>query len=70
MGCCGDRRAMAAGQPARQLASVAVRYVGPGAVAVRGSVSGLRYTFRTPDPQRVDPRDLAGLLRTGRFRRA
>lgn len=86
MGCCGDQRARATSRASAAVRAVGtpgtrqtrpaaravpVRYIGSRAVAVRGSVSGRTYTFRTPnDLHNVDARDVPGLLRTGYFRRA
>ena len=81
MGCCGDRRATTTARfatatqatPASSRWSalaIPVRYIGGGAVAVVGTVTSRTYTFRSPGSvERVDTRDVAGLLRTGRFRR-
>jgi hypothetical protein len=83
MGCCGDRRAISTARFGRTPTTgstswtsgappaVPVRYIGAGAVAVVGTVTARTYQYRSPGAvEHVDARDVPGLLRTGRFRRA
>lgn len=77
---CGGRRSALAAQ-ARSAAPerarsysddllVPLASVGIQVVVLRGSVSGREYRFPPRAVLRVDPRDAAGLLASGRVRRA
>jgi hypothetical protein len=64
--CCGQRRqanrAWLAPRP------IWLRYVGPGAVKAKGSATGTIYTVSNQSPDlKVDPRDVAGLVKGGQF---
>ncbi len=51
--------------------SVVLRYTETSPILVRGPVSGRQYPFSAMKPsQPVDARDVAGLVRTGFFRRS
>jgi hypothetical protein len=72
MGCCNVQREaldLATGRkPAVASRQVAIRFLGQGAVVVKGKVTGLGYAFSAAAPRRgVDARDAAALLRTRLF---
>lgn len=75
MSCCGGKRAnwQTSGAVTRPMGVSQVRnpvqltFKGPGSIVVRGSATGLTYTFQGALPQQVDGRDAPLLLKTGRF---
>lgn len=80
MSCCGQRRqAYRAAPPATPLppapprrdhATVAVGHLADYPIVVGGAVSGAAYVFGPRGPTlKVDERDVAALLATGRFER-
>jgi hypothetical protein len=83
MSCCGQQRASLRGSATRRTSRTAMgarrdtisysvaflRYLGGGALSVRGPVTGQPYHFGRPGAVLpVDPRDLRGLLRLPRVR--
>ena len=78
MGCCNLRRSAPDLSTARkvvpadaQRGQVGLRFLGRGAVAVKGPATGLSYAFSAAVPRRgVDARDAPGLLRTRLFTRS
>ena len=77
MSCCGGKRAAlrTAAPMTRPMGVSQVRdpvrlaLAVPGSLVVRGSATGLTYTFHGRMPQQVDGADAGLLLKTGRFQR-
>lgn len=77
MSCCGGKRAAArtVAPMARPMGVTQVRdpvrlaLAVPGSLVVRGSATGLTYTFHGRMPQQVDGADAGLLLKTGRFQK-
>jgi hypothetical protein len=72
MGCCNVRREAldlaTRRKPAAVARQVTIRFLGRGAVVVKGPVTGLGYAFSAAAPRRgVDARDAPGLLWTRLF---
>ncbi len=81
MGCCGQRRAAASTTPHRArreesrnlpgrqpVATVRLRYLGERPVHVRGTVTGMIYSFVSSGAiVEIDGRDRPGLVRTRQF---
>ena len=77
MSCCGGKRAAlreqrepaVRSQTPRQTSveAIPLRLKDAGSLVARGEVTGTAYTFVRGQSVAVDRRDVAGLLRTGRF---
>ncbi len=67
----GEGRQPAPRRPPEQGATLTLRYLGPGAVTVRGPATGRAYAFSVAVPMRpVDSQDAIVLLKTMYFRQA